>query len=206
MVARKKNENGTRENILQAADELFGENGFDAASTRLIAERCGVNKALIHYHFSSKQKLFEAVLDRYYDRLQTALAPLLAEEGSASDRMLLVIDGYMDFLADNTSFCRLLQREVVGEQHLTRILAHMVPLFKAGELVLHSAYPASASGTLAARELLLSFFGMIVSTYTYSPAIAGLIADDPLSQDNLEKRKRHIRFMAELVLRELEGE
>ena len=204
MARRKKNPNGTRENILQAADELFGESGFDAASTRLIAERSGVNKALIHYHFSSKQALFEAVLDRYYERLQAALPPLLAEEGTIRDRMLGVIDGYMDFLADNTSFCRLLQREVVGEQHLARILAHMVPLFQAGELVLHRAYPKSASGALAARELLLSFFGMIVSTYTYSPAIAGLIADDPLSPENLGKRKQHIRFMAELIFRELE--
>jgi len=201
---KKKNDTKTRDRILEAADELFGEHGFDAASTRLIAERCGVNKALIHYHFSSKRALFEAVLDRYYEQLQRALVPVLAGEAAPSDRFLLGIEGYMDFLAENPAFCRLVQREVVGEHHLTRILAHMVPLFEAGERVLHHVYPASASGSLAARELLLSFFGMIVSTFTYSPAVAGLISDDPLSPENLERRKRHIRRMAQLVIRELE--
>lgn len=201
----KKDDSGTRDRILQAADELFGELGYDAASTRLIAERCAVNKALIHYHFSSKQALFDVVLDRYYARLQRALAPLLLGDAEPSDRFLLGIDGYMDFLAANPSFCRLVQREVVGERHLGRIIERIVPMFQVGERALHHTYPASVSGSLAARELLLSFFGMIVSTFTYSPAITGLISDDSLSPANLERRKRHIRRMAELVLRELEA-
>ena len=65
MGRRPKSDPSARDQILEAADHLFGEYGFDATATRHIAERCGVNKALIHYHFSNKQGLFEAVLDRY---------------------------------------------------------------------------------------------------------------------------------------------
>jgi hypothetical protein len=42
-----------------------------------------------------------------------------------------------------------------------------------------------------------------VSTFTYGPAIVGLISDDPLSPENLEKRKEHLHRMAELVFTEL---
>jgi AcrR family transcriptional regulator len=51
----------TKEKILQAADELFGRLGYDAATTREIAERCQVNKALIHYHFKNKEGLLASV-------------------------------------------------------------------------------------------------------------------------------------------------
>ena len=56
----------TRQRILEAADGLFGELGFDVTTTRDIAERSGVNKALIHCHFGTKDDLLEALLDGYY--------------------------------------------------------------------------------------------------------------------------------------------
>lgn len=48
--------------ILQAAAELFSARGYDAASTRDIAERAGVNVALINRYFGSKAGLFEAAI------------------------------------------------------------------------------------------------------------------------------------------------
>jgi AcrR family transcriptional regulator len=52
----------TRNAILQAACELFGEYGFNAVSTRMIADKAGVNLAGIHYHFHSKGGLYEEAL------------------------------------------------------------------------------------------------------------------------------------------------
>ena len=69
-----------REAILDAAEAVFADNGFDGATTRAIAEQAGVNAALIHYYFRSKEKLFEAVVARrsgainsYRRRLKDAL-------------------------------------------------------------------------------------------------------------------------------------
>lgn len=50
----------TRRRILHAAMELVAERGWDAATTRQIAERAEANQALIHYHFGSKEKLLHA--------------------------------------------------------------------------------------------------------------------------------------------------
>ena len=65
---------------MKAADKLFGDVGYDAATTREIAELSGVNKALIHYHFKSKEALFENVLDWYYENLGNALKKALKSD------------------------------------------------------------------------------------------------------------------------------
>ncbi len=52
----------TREHLLQVAGELFAKLGYDAVSTRMIAERAGIKLSGIHYHFGSKEKLYRAAL------------------------------------------------------------------------------------------------------------------------------------------------
>lgn len=54
----------TREAILDAAEELFAEHGFDKTSLREITSRADVNLAAVHYHFGSKEALISAVLER----------------------------------------------------------------------------------------------------------------------------------------------
>jgi AcrR family transcriptional regulator len=55
---------GTRERILDAAEELFAEKGIVAASLRAMTNAADVNLAAVHYHFGSKEALLDAVLER----------------------------------------------------------------------------------------------------------------------------------------------
>ena len=87
----------TRAKILDATDHLFGALGFDATTTRDIAERSGVNKALIHYHFGSKDELLSALLDGYYDRLSATLIEALQKSAEPELQAGDVIDAYADF-------------------------------------------------------------------------------------------------------------
>ncbi len=70
---------GTRESLLDAAEELFSERGIPAASLRAITERATANLAAVHYHFGSKEGLVRAVFDR-------RLAPLNRERLALLDR------------------------------------------------------------------------------------------------------------------------
>lgn len=54
----------TKERILDAAERLFGEFGYDATSLRVITAEAGVNIAAVNYHFKSKEELLRAVLTR----------------------------------------------------------------------------------------------------------------------------------------------
>lgn len=66
----------TREALIRAAIEIFGRDGFNAASTRAISEAAGVNQALIGYHFGGKPGLYLAALRFIASSVATRLGPL----------------------------------------------------------------------------------------------------------------------------------
>ena len=195
-----------REEILNAADKLFGEVGFDAASTREIAELSGVNKALIHYHFKSKDGLLENVLDRYYEKLNITFQKALKKDGGLRDKLMRLIDAYVDFLARNLNFSKIVQRESSGGKHMDRVSRNMVPIFQIGMELVQEAYPDANSGDMAPHHLLVSFYGMIISYFTYSGVLEHLIGKNPLSKKELEKRKRHLYRMLDIVLEAMSDE
>jgi AcrR family transcriptional regulator len=67
----------TKERILDAAESLFMEHGYEATSLRLITAAAGANLASANYHFGSKEELFEAVLTRRLDPMNQARVRLL---------------------------------------------------------------------------------------------------------------------------------
>jgi len=195
-----------KEKILRAADKLFGEAGFDATTTREIAELSGVNKALIHYHFKSKEALLEHLLDAYYEDLTNTLRNCLSADGSLRDNLLLLLDAYLDFLVTNRNFSRIVQREAAGGKMMERVLANMTPILEMGQAHLKQTYPSTQGGAMAAEHLLVSFYGMIVSYFTYSGVIEHLLSSDPMSPANVKMRKRHLRTMAAIILAAVEAQ
>jgi AcrR family transcriptional regulator len=59
---RRPGESGASEAILEAARTLFAEHGFERATIRAVASRAGVDPALVHHYYGSKEQLFEAAL------------------------------------------------------------------------------------------------------------------------------------------------
>lgn len=194
----------SRAQILEAADALFGEVGFDAASTREIAERSGVNKALIHYHFKNKEGLLASVLDRYYEALAATILEALQSEAGLRDKLDRLVSTYVDFLAHNRNFNRIVQREASGGRYMDLVQAHTAPLFEIGTALLKEHFPATREGEMAAAQLLVSFYGMIISYFTYDRLLGELMGTDPLSADNLEMRKKHLRRMISIILESIE--
>ncbi|MCD0443802.1 TetR/AcrR family transcriptional regulator [Glycomyces sp. A-F 0318] len=86
-----------RERLLAAARDLIGEIGWNAVSTRILAERAGVRPGLVHYHFESLQALLrQAVLEAMGDMLGGTAAFLAAAEDPAEgiDAVLSGLDGH----------------------------------------------------------------------------------------------------------------
>src|SRR4249920_224479 len=79
----------TKEKLLDAAEALFMEHGFEATSLRLITTAAGVNLAAANYHFGSKEELFQAVLTRRLDPMNRDRMQLLsAYEAAARGKAL----------------------------------------------------------------------------------------------------------------------
>ena len=80
---------GTRQALIRAGIDLFGRNGFDATSTREIAQAAKVNSAGIAYHFAGKDGLRRACAEAIIARMQAVLvggAPAVAIMADAADR------------------------------------------------------------------------------------------------------------------------
>ena len=195
---------GARDAILSAADQIFGEVGYDAASTREIAELSGANKALIHYHFKNKEGLLASVLDRYYAQLGAEIQAALSGSGDLRQRLARLLDAYADFLANNQRFCRIVQREAAGGTQVDKIRNAMLPLFQMGRQIIADAYPHAAGMDLAAEHLMVSVYGMIITYFTYSDVLTPLLGSDPMSRRNLTARKHHVRQVVDLLVAELE--
>ncbi len=79
----------TQIRILDAAEELFLQHGFEGASMRMLTARAGVNLAAVNYHFGSKDALIEAVLRRRLDPMNASrVAALDRLEAEAAGRAL----------------------------------------------------------------------------------------------------------------------
>lgn len=117
----------TPQRILDAAEELFAQHGFDAVTTRDITSLAGVRLNLLSYHFGSKLKLFEAVIDRRLDRViqrrEEILATLRGSGQARSVRAILkaFIQPYHEMAATGDPgwlrYARLVSRTSQSERH-----------------------------------------------------------------------------------------
>ncbi|NHR05041.1 TetR/AcrR family transcriptional regulator [Chromobacterium haemolyticum] len=122
----------TSTRILDVAERLFVEHGFEATSLRMITQQAEVNLAAVNYHFGSKDALFESVFMR---RLAPLIADCLAEldklEAEASEEKLSVEGLVLSFIRPCLSlskdpsrggamFVRLLSRTLVENHRLLR--------------------------------------------------------------------------------------
>jgi AcrR family transcriptional regulator len=72
-TGRRPGEPGTRDRIADAARRLFAERGFDRTSVRAVAAEAGVDPALVHHYFGTKQRLFIEAVDFPIDAVRSAL-------------------------------------------------------------------------------------------------------------------------------------
>lgn len=87
------------EQILQTAEELFLEKGFDATSTTDIAKKAGCNQALVHYYFRTKENLFMQIFAKKQEMVFSCLK--LKEESGFQTALNDFIDAYFELLMKN---------------------------------------------------------------------------------------------------------
>jgi AcrR family transcriptional regulator len=124
----------TAENrILGAARMEFVERGLGGARMQAIADRAGVNKALLHYYFRSKEKLYDAALKDILKTVFGALRSALSREKEGDDlRSLLrvVVTVYIRTLQRNPDFPRFMARELAdGGKHVPDLVGDIVSSF-----------------------------------------------------------------------------
>ena len=106
-----------RDELVEAAGELFAELGYRGASVARIAERAGVTPAMVRYYFGTKEGLLEAVLDRVFGRLLERIGDLADEEASSREGSPIgaFIEIYLKAVTSEPWLAGFMVREVLSE-------------------------------------------------------------------------------------------
>lgn len=116
---------GTRQALIRAGLDLFGRNGFDATSTREIAQAAGVNSAGIAYHFGGKDGLRQACAEAIIARMQgvltggspaVSMALDVTDRDAATEQLLALIGRVVSFLTtvpESEVVARFVMREML---------------------------------------------------------------------------------------------
>jgi TetR/AcrR family transcriptional regulator len=195
----------SRAAILDAAEKLFAEKGFEAASLNEVGAAAGVSRGTPGYFFGTKAELYQAVLDRCFAEVRDAVrqgrARALASNESPETILAGAVSDYFDFLAARPNFVRLIEREALSGSLLPHGASHL----SAGQEALAAisaelALDDSPSGE--ASQLLLSIISLCWFHLIHGQTVAPAVGVKLESSDDLERRKRHV---ISLVLHGLRG-
>ena len=105
-----------KEILLETAERLFSENGYDGTSTRAIAAEAGVNMAMLNYYFGSKEGLYKAIFERRLKGFHQTLLDLNEEDISSWEKLEKYINMYVDRMTKQNCFQKIMQHEVSLQQ------------------------------------------------------------------------------------------
>lgn len=108
----EKNKEDKKDHIIDVAERVFAELGYEGASTRHLASEAGVNMAMINYYFGSKDGLMKAVLTRRMTGMWNALIEVKELRIPSWEKLKKAVDLYLDRIVSNNYFHRLIYREV----------------------------------------------------------------------------------------------
>jgi len=94
----KEKDNTTEDNILEAAKNVFQHKGMFGARMQEIANEAGINKALLHYYYRSKQLLFEAVFKQAFGLMAPKLSAIINSELSLEEKIREFSSNYISFV------------------------------------------------------------------------------------------------------------
>ena len=97
-MKNNKNEN-TESLILEAAKSIFQIKGMDGARMQEIADKAGINKAMLHYYYRSKQMLFEDVFKNAFSLLAPQLNAILNDDSSIEEKVRNFTSNYITFIS-----------------------------------------------------------------------------------------------------------
>ncbi len=96
-----ENDKLTEEKIFEAATDVFIDKGMDGARMQDIASHAGINKALLHYYYRTKDQLFNAVFEMIAAKVLKKFAPVFDENLSLEEKIRFFFKEHITFLQEN---------------------------------------------------------------------------------------------------------
>jgi AcrR family transcriptional regulator len=160
-TGRRPGNSGTREAILDAARRAFAERGYQQATIREVAGMAGVDPALVHHYFGTKQNLFVAAVEIPVNPIEAFVSLVGEDPETLGERLLTLFLSVWD-RADNRSPVLALMRSAVSEERAAAMLREFITEEILGRIARQLGTPdATLRTSLVASQLV----GLIMSRY-----------------------------------------
>ena len=189
----------TRTALLDSATAAFSAKGFDGISIRQLEELAGVKRGLVAYHFSDKDQLWRAVVDRLFGELGEAfvariqaLADIAPEEGARG-----MVRAFVRYSAAHPELNRLMMQESMSDSWRVRYIVdqHIQPLLNNLAAIMPDA--ARRIWGSADPHRYYTFIGASAFVFTAEQECRRLFGHSPREDDFVE---RHADFVVKLLL------
>lgn len=165
--------NNTGERILQAARKIFLDKGLEGARMQDIADEAGINKAMLHYYFRSKEKLFETIFSDVAKEFLPKIFGILSSDKTLFQKIELFCDAYIEQEIKTPYVPMFIITEINRDPKalIQRILATGNPPF---EIILSQIKKETKQGIIKKIEpfeLLLNTLSLCIFPYLAKPMV-----------------------------------
>ncbi len=179
----------TEEKIFSAATLEFEEKGMEGARMQDIADRAGINKALLHYYFRSKDKLFLAVFDKLADKMFKKFAGIFETDRPIEEKMQYFFVEHISFLERNPRLPMFILREINRNPELLDKFLSRINLSKIkdgmSKTLTENSIPEEHLGHLLVSVVSLSVFPVLAK-----PIISGILEQQDIDyKEFIQQRK-----------------
>jgi AcrR family transcriptional regulator len=193
-----------RLHLIQIAETLFAEHGYEAVSVRQLAKEAGVNLAMISYYFGSKEGLFAALLEYKIPRTREKLEALDAITEDPWEKIMHTVDLYVDKMFTNHNFSRVITREMSTRQRPENVKMIVEQISKNMKIIKGFILAGQETGQFKAVDIdltLASFFGTLTTILNNSGMICRLSDENDEAIIYTEAYKDRVRAHLKSLLR-----
>lgn len=192
-----------RASILEAAEKLFSELGYEGASTRQIAKEAGANMAMINYYFGSKEGVFMEIMGQRVSDFKHQLKEINEMDATVMEKLLLVVERYASRILCNLTFHKMMQRELSLPQRpemFSTIKSAMLENMLVIEGIIKEGIEEGTFRKVDVRMLIATVMGTI-SNVAISPSkiTSGTSLDINVKKDRKLITERLITHLKDLV-------
>jgi len=181
--------------ILNSAKKVFITHGLEKAKMQQIADEAGINKALLHYYFRSKDKLFEAVFSDVLKEIVPMMKNFFGDNIPFTHKIELFVETYINLIRKNPFLPEFVFTEL--NRNPERLIQMMVSFGVNPNVILTQIEKEIELGNIKKinpKQLLINILALTIFPFLAKPIVKGILLnnDDDQFCRFIEERKVHI--------------
>jgi TetR/AcrR family transcriptional regulator len=163
-----KIDHDTKQKILTAAEKIFHSNGFKGTRTTLIAEEAGISRTMLHYYYSTKEALFQEVLNNTMKTVFSHIQRLFGQDRKIGDLIEHLVDVIADLLEEKPGLPSFIVNILNETPEITAFLAaskeDTIP-FQLDQLLTEAKQKGEIAADINGEDLIMNIYGLCAMPY-----------------------------------------